>query len=110
MRRFTPAEDPINKLRRSLTCIRTLTFNHGAYLSDPVTAIQTICARSDFIAVGGDGGGGSCKLGVTYTNTSGVQSFLPLLILNGSDHYESLSSLTVPNLTPFEGSSARENL
>jgi hypothetical protein len=68
LRKCTPSEGTINKFRRTIAVshhIKTLTFKTGAYLADPLAAVEIITAGSDFLAIGGDSGGGSCKLGVT---------------------------------------------
>lgn len=83
----------------------TGTFANGAYITDPVRFVSVLCAQSPFIAVGGDGGGGHTKLGVTYSIHS-VQHFAALLVYEGSDSWEELNKLAAAALTPFTGDSA----
>lgn len=106
LRALVPSEPTINKLRRSLLAIRTATFATGAYIRDPLLAIRTVTSSSPFLCVGGDGGGGSCKLGATYETQAGLSRFFPILVLDGSDHYDTLKTLAQPDLTPFDGESA----
>jgi hypothetical protein len=94
------------KLLANSQATATATFAKGAYITDPVRYVSVLCADSSFIAVGGDGGGGHTKLGVTYS-TNGVQSFACLLVYEGIDHWSQLNQLTMPNLTPFNGDSSR---
>jgi hypothetical protein len=107
LRRFIPAEETINKYRSSLSSLTTATFDKGAYLLDPLAAIQSIAGHSDWMAIGGDGGGGSLKLGISFTDVNQSSSFLPLLVQDGGDTRGELARLDTPNLTPFAGSSSQ---
>lgn len=89
----------------------TATFERGAYITDPLTFVNTIAANSPLLAVGGDAGGGHTKLGVTYSVMDSEdghrsQTFAALLVYEGSDHWDELSRLEQHSLTPFCGASA----
>ena len=72
----------------------------GAFVTDPIRLVRLLTASSPFVAVGGDKGSSWTKLGVTYQHKQ-RQRFLPLLIFEGKDSYESLHELRTPNLTCF---------
>jgi hypothetical protein len=92
--------------RRALDDVRTATFTHGAYIIDPLRAIQTICGDS-ILGFCGDGGGGCAKLGVTYQRQlTGESAFLPIVLVDGSDHHDELARLYRRDVTPFVGESA----
>jgi hypothetical protein len=55
--------------------------------------------------VGGDCGGGHCKLGITI-GMGGKQHFVALLVYDGGDQYEDLQTLTEDGTTRFVGASA----
>lgn len=57
------------------------------------------------MAVGGDAGNQSTKLGVTYVQGN-QQKFAALLVYHGSDKYDDIDALRQSNLTPFTGESA----
>ena len=73
----------------------------GAYITDPIRLIELLTGHSPFICIGGDAGGGVTKLGITYLAERGKATFAALLVYSASDHYESLSRLRQPHLTPF---------
>jgi hypothetical protein len=77
----------------------------GAFVTDPIRLVRLLAASSPFVAVGGDKGSSWVKLGVTYQHRQ-KQRFLPLLIFEGKDSYESLHELRTPNLTCFTDDSA----
>ena len=77
----------------------------GAYITDPIYLIELIAQHSPFICVGGDCGGGVTKLGITYLNERKKATFAALLVYSASDHYESVSRLGYPDLTPFKAHS-----
>jgi hypothetical protein len=77
----------------------------GAYVTNPIRLVRLLSAHSPFVAVGGDKGSSWVKLGVTYQHKQ-RQRFLPLLIFEGKDNYESLHELRTPNLTCFTEESA----
>ena len=80
---------------------------YGAYLTDPLTFLTHLQQHSSFLVIGGDAGGGSCKIGVTYLTQSGKLDFAALLIVSGADKHSDLLQLTSPNLTPFSGLTAQ---
>ena len=41
---------------------------HGSYITDPIKYINTVTVNCDYIIIGGDCGGGTTKLGITYQN------------------------------------------
>ena len=82
----------------------TSTFAGGAYITDPLRFVSVLCAQTPFIAVGGDGGGGHTKLGITYSVES-IQHYAALLVYEGSDCWEKLNTLKTSGLTPFTGES-----
>ena len=57
-----------------------------AYLTDPLGFIQKVARSSPHLCVGGDAGGGTLKLGVTYQSAAGLQTFASFLVVEGSDH------------------------
>lgn len=108
------AEGTINKYKIELADThgvrtRTASYLDGdttiniAYFSDPLRLISLLTASSSYIAFGGDKGGQHTKMGVTYTNVKGKEKFIPLLITEGKDNYQHLSSL--PPLI-FDGDSS----
>jgi hypothetical protein len=83
----------------------TGTFANGAYVTDPIRFVSVLCAQSPFIAVGGDGGGGHTKIGITYSHRS-VQHFAALVVYEDADGWEELNHLTHEVEPPFVGDSA----
>ena len=83
----------------------TSTFAKGSYITDPLRYVSVLCAQAPFIAVGGDSGGGHCKLGITF-EMDGKQHFAALLVYDGGDQYEDLRALTEEGTTRFVGASA----
>jgi hypothetical protein len=83
----------------------TGTFAKGSYITDPLRYVSVLCSQSSFIAVGGDCGGGHCKLGITF-GMDGQQHFAALLVYDGGDQYEDLRALTEEGTTRFVGESA----
>lgn len=83
----------------------TRTFAKGSYITDPLRYVSVLCAQATFLAVGGDCGGGHCKLGVTF-GMNGKQHFAALLVFDGGDKYEDLRALLVEGTTRFVGASA----
>ena len=83
----------------------TSTFAKGSYITDPLRYVSVLCAQATFIAVGGDCGGGHCKLGITF-GMDGKQHFAALLVYDGGDQYEDLRALTEAGTTRFVGASA----
>jgi hypothetical protein len=83
----------------------TATFAFGSYITDPLKLLRIVTAASDFIAVGGDCGGGSTKLGVTYTDANAQLRFLPLVYYSGKDSNGDLRVLARPRLLRFSGQS-----
>ena len=77
----------------------------GAYITDPIYFIELVTRHSPFICIGGDAGGGVTKLGVTYLNERRKTTFAALLVYSAPDHYESVSKLVPPALTPFKAHS-----
>ena len=77
----------------------------GAYITDPIYLVELLAERSPFICIGGDCGGGVTKLGITYLNENKKAAFAALLVFSESDHYESLTKLLTPDLTPFKSHS-----
>ena len=106
IRPYIPSEPTFNNFRNSLTNIQTIQFCKGACLSDPIKTIKAITGSSPWICIGGDCGGGTTKLGITYLSVLGLISFLPILVFNGSDHYSSLAYLNTPNLIRFDDESS----
>lgn len=92
----------------SYTNSNNITIN-GAYVTDPWKLLMRVVKNSKWIAIGGDVGGSVMKLGVTHTHASGVTSFLPLLIYDGDERYETLSLFNNPILT-FDGVTHKQRL
>jgi hypothetical protein len=78
-----------------------------AYLTDPLLFLRLITADSDYIIIGGDKGGDTTKLGVSYTNKKGVEEFSAIVITNQEDNYESLNKLVSHSLFHFTGESTQ---
>jgi hypothetical protein len=57
--------------------------------------------------VGGDCGGGSTKLGVSYCDFKKQLEYVPIVVFDGKDNYESLSTLAAAGVTPFVGTSVQ---
>jgi hypothetical protein len=103
-----PTERSMRKANQMFAITRataTGTFANGAYITDPIRLVSVLCAQSPFVAVGGDGGGGHCVLGVTYCFQQ-KQHFAALLVYAGSDKYDDLQRLTALGVAPFVGESA----
>jgi hypothetical protein len=83
----------------------TSTFANGAYLTDPIRFVSGLCMQSSMIAVGGDAGDQTTKLGITYIQGN-QQKFAALLVYHGSDKYDDIGALRQTNLTPFTGDTA----
>ena len=102
-----PAERTIIKCKKQLPATHatgTATFANGAYLTDPIRFVTGLCLQSSMLAVGGDSGDRTTKLGVTYVQDN-QQKFAALLVYHGSDKYDDLGALQKEKLTPFEGES-----
>ena len=102
-----PAERTIIKCKKKLAitkATKTATFANGAYLTDPIRYVTGLCLQSSMLAVGGDSGDQTTKLGISYVQGD-QQKFAALLVYQGSDKYDDLSSLQEANLT-FLGDSA----
>lgn len=80
----------------------------GAYVLDPIGLLRVL--TYDFtvtpIAVGGDSGGGTLKLGVTYQWQNKTQ-FVALLVADMDESWEKLNRLNAVTNSPFHGESAR---
>jgi hypothetical protein len=103
-----PCERTIIKCKRKLPLTHATgagTFANGAYLTDPIRFVTGLCLQSSMIAVGGDSGNQSTKLGITYVQGN-QQKFAALLVYHGSDKYDDLGALQQADLTPFTGDSA----
>jgi hypothetical protein len=87
----------------------------GAYVTDPLKLVRHLIADSPFVAVGGDSGGETLKLGITYSVQLPVRSpyaahvqktteqFTPFVMLVGGDGWDSLAQLRDNSLTKFTG-------
>jgi hypothetical protein len=103
-----PSERSVRKrllLYATTHATETGTFANGSYITDPLRYVSVLCAQATFLAVGGDCGGGHCKLGITF-GMDGKQHFAALLVSDGGDQYEDLRALTVEGTTRFVGASA----
>ena len=103
-----PSERTMRKsLERYATthATETGTFAKGSYITDPLRYVSVLCAQATFTAVGGDCGGGHCKLGITF-GMDGKQHFAALLVYDGGDQYKDLRALTEEGTTRFVGASA----
>lgn len=80
--------------------MRTASFTveeqHFTVVTDPLRCVQVLTQHSQVFVIGGDRGGGSTKLGVTYTTRSGIRSFVPLVTTSGKDDHPSFSLLNRP--------------
>ena len=65
-------------------------------VTDPLRCVQVLTQHSQVFVIGGDRGGGTTKLGVTYTTRSGIRSFVPLVTTSGKDDHPSFSLLNRP--------------
>jgi len=75
-------------------------------LTDPLRFIYHCTKLSAHRVVGGDAGGGTLKLGVTYTNGKKKESFAPLLVMEGDDSHDRLYPLADLQLH-FTGTTAQ---
>lgn len=78
---------------------------YGAYITDPAKLVNIVAQRSTYMAIGGDSGGGTLKLGITFQTKKRKSDFIPLVIIEGKDSWEELSTLASPGITPFVGDS-----
>lgn len=78
---------------------------NGSFISDPLLFIETVMKNGNELkALGGDKGGGITKLGLTYSDSSHHSHFVSLLVYDGKDDYQALSSLNHPSIS-FTGRS-----
>ena len=85
---------------------RTLCFERGAYVADPLRLLKHAAGQTEFLAVGGDTGGGHTKLGFTYQTAAHTLKFAAVLVYDGTDSWPELLRLSTASLTPFSGDSA----
>jgi hypothetical protein len=81
----------------------------GSYVTDPIKYINTVTKNSKYITIGGDYGGTTTKLGITYNNKNNKSIFDPVLIFNHKDIYESLSFFNTKDIIKFTGESSQFN-
>jgi len=79
-------------------------FECGAYVLDPLLLVKNLTAGSPFLVVGGDYGGDSTKLGVTFESSTKI-NFLPLYMISRTDKWENMCRLR-GSYYPFHGSSS----
>jgi hypothetical protein len=77
----------------------------GSYVTDPIKYLNVVLQHSPFIIIGGDCGGGSTKLGITYLNKRRKTQFTALLIFNQKDEYESFNYFNQKDILQFAGDS-----
>lgn len=103
-----PSERSLRSLKQTLAethGTHTATFIDGAYVTDPLRLIVHVLPANTPFAIGGDAGGGSTKLGLTFHDGK-RQRFLPLVVYYEADKYALLNLLrAAPRLTPFDGDS-----
>lgn len=75
-------------------------------MKDPIALINVLCTQSYFVCIGGDHGGGTTKLGITFELPDLSSSFLPLVITDGKDSYDDLAPLAKPGVLEFDGQSS----
>lgn len=77
----------------------------GAYVEDPLRLLRILSenSRDGFLVIGGDGGGGTVKIGATYLTARGTLQFTPLLVAELNESPESLHRLASDGdvKTPF---------
>lgn len=112
-----PSEKKIVELKKELvvthgTGTSKTNFNGFifTYLNDPLLFIQHVTKESKYISIGGDTGGGTTKLGITYTNVKGVEEFSPLLITNEKDSWDYLKILAVNHLFKYTGETEKKEI
>ena len=127
LRKHIPGEKKMAECKKTLalthgTEIATFTFRSskakesdedviGAYVTDPLRLLRIVSAGSAFLSVGGDKGGEFTKLAEGVTDTvKQIQHFLPLLVFEGSDHYDDLQALRTLEITTFCGESQEQNI
>ena len=81
----------------------------GAYCTDPIGMLADIIAHSKYLCVGGDCGGRITKLGLTHTDIKGKTGWLPFVLYDGPELYESFAALNGPVLK-FKGATAKKGL
>lgn len=79
-------------------------FECGAYVLDPLLLVKNLTSDSSMLVVGGDYGGDSTKLGITFVSPSKI-AFLPLYLLARTDKWENLHRLR-GDYYPFHRSSS----
>jgi hypothetical protein len=83
---------------------------NGAYITDPLRFARLISTGSPFLAIGGDAGGGTTKLGVTYIDKKGATKFAALVVWPSPDTHDELKALFIlrglASVTRFVGESA----
>jgi hypothetical protein len=100
-RRFWFSSFSTDKRRMIVKRVR----HQGAYVTDPIRLIRMVTSHSRFIAIGGDKGGVTTKLGVTYSQGN-ISRFIALVISTLDDDWEGLAPLNGTDLLRFEGDSA----
>ena len=84
----------------------TSVFSGGAFVTDPIKLVRVATAGRTHLIVGGDGGGGFLKLGVTYVGVDDVAQFICLLVAEADETKESLQRFKQAGLTALVGESA----
>ena len=99
----TPSFNTIAAVREQLadaagtrTASFTIGQQHFSVVTDPLRCVETLTQYSKVLVIGGDRGGGTTKLGVTYLTRTGIRSFVPLITTDGKDNHPSFSLLTRP--------------
>lgn len=92
------------------TATATFSFNNYvcAYVCDPIGLVSHLARQSPFICIGGDRGGDTTKLGVTYRNTANTLEFIALVVSDCQDNYDDLLQLKQQHMQ-FIGQSAGHN-
>lgn len=83
------------------------------YLTDPIKFIQTNIIqpyqgenKDRYMIIGGDKGGDTTKLGITYPHPCGVNKFACLVAYTGKDDYDGMNQLMNSDIK-FKGESAK---
>ena len=102
-------EQAITQLKKELAISHgtaTATFKYGAYVTDPLKLVRMLNVLGKRLVIGGDRGGGSTKLGVSYFDKNNKLHFICLVVADVKDNYKGLKKLGRAGLTPFVGESA----
>jgi hypothetical protein len=95
-----------SQLSRSTRWLYSLLLLSPQQSKSIIHILYFISTYSAILSIGGDTGGGYTKLGVTYMTSNNTQTFVCLLVYEGSDSWKELNKLKSLSEIRFSGGSA----